>query len=263
MKKRGPGTESAGGGYAISNANYFCDVYALHKDVDDDTRGNADSPISVDRDTTDFLSLQALLNLEKEWASAFFTTSVWTTDLTPTTTWDDPASDPVGDVETGVTTIIGSTGVDPSTLKLTVGYEVWEKLKHHPDLVDRVKYGQMGTGSPAMVTPAALAAVFGIGELLIARAIQNSADEGATASYSFVSGKHALLTSSPATPGIRTPSAGYTMVWTGRVGANQAGATIRRFRMDHLKSDRYEIEQAFDQKVVSADLGYMMDDAVA
>ena len=262
MRKRGPATESAGAGYAISSADYSCDVYALHKDVDDDTRGNADTPIQVDREASDFLSLQALLNLEKQWASEFFTTGKWTTDLTPTTTWDDPSSDPVSDVNVGVRTIIQSTGVDPSQLKLTCGYKVWEKLKEHPDLIDRVKYGQTA-GSPAMVSPAAVASVFGIGELLIARAIENTADEGANASYDFINGKHALLTYSPSKPGIRTPCSGLTMVWTGRAGSNAAGGVLRRFRMEKLKSDRYEIEHAFDQKLVSADLGYMMDDAVA
>lgn len=263
MKKRGAGTESAGGGYAISSAEYFCDVYALHKDVDDDTRGNADTPISIDRDTSDFLSLQALLNLEKLWAATYFTTSVWTTDKVPTTTWDDPSSDPVGDIETGVTTIIGSTGVDPERLKLTVGYEVWEKLKHHPDLVDRIKYGQSGAGSPAMVTPQAIAAVVGVGELLVARAVENSANEGQTNSFAFINGKHGLISYAPERPGLRTPSAGYTMAWTSRTGSNPAGTVVSRFRMDQLKSDRYEIEHSFDQKVVSADLGYFFNGAVA
>ena len=261
MKLRAPSTESAGAGFAISTDDYFCDVYALHKDIDDDMRGNADSPIQVDRDASGFLSLQALLNLEKTWTTNFFTTSKWTTDKTPTTTWDDPSSDPVGDVQTGVTTITQSTGVDPSSIDMTIGYLTWEKLVHHPDLVDRIKYGQ--TSGPAQVTLEAMAAVFGVGRVLVARAVENTADEGATASYSFISGKHALLSSSPASTGLRTPSSGYTIVWTGRVGANQAGAVIRRIRADLLKSDRYEIEQAFVQKLVSADLGYFFNGAVA
>ena len=56
-----------------------------------------------------------------------------------------------------------------------------------------------------------------------------------------------------------TPSGGYTFSWTGAIGAGDSGGRISRFRLEQLKSDRVEIEMAFDQKLVSADLGYRFD----
>src|SRR5262245_52989247 len=54
-QKRAPATESVGSGFTLDNTpNYFADVYAFHKDVDDDTRSNADAAIDVDRDATEF-----------------------------------------------------------------------------------------------------------------------------------------------------------------------------------------------------------------
>jgi hypothetical protein len=60
-----------------------------------------------------------------------------------------------------------------------------------------------------------------------------------------------------------TPSAGYTFAWNGYMGAAGAGQRVSRFRMDHLRSDRIELEMSFDQKLVSADLGFFWDAIVA
>jgi hypothetical protein len=77
MKLRGPSSESAGSGYEIDNTpSYSCDTYALHKDIPDQLRANADAPISLDRETTEFLTLKALIQQEKSFAAQFMTTSV-------------------------------------------------------------------------------------------------------------------------------------------------------------------------------------------
>ena len=45
-QRRAPGTESAGGGYNLSTGTYSADVWAFHKDVDDQTVANADAPLN-------------------------------------------------------------------------------------------------------------------------------------------------------------------------------------------------------------------------
>ena len=45
MKERAPGTESAGSGYEVDSASYVCKVWALHKNIDDQTRANYDTPL--------------------------------------------------------------------------------------------------------------------------------------------------------------------------------------------------------------------------
>jgi hypothetical protein len=71
-QKRAPSTESAGSGYGITTASYSCEPYALHKDVDDQIRANADSPINLDAEATEFVTRQLMLKREKDWATAFF-----------------------------------------------------------------------------------------------------------------------------------------------------------------------------------------------
>ena len=254
---RAPATESAGSGYNLTTATYNTQVYAFHKDVDDQVRANADNPLNPDRDATSFITQRMLLRQEIQWASEFFTTSVWATDSTPTNLWNDyTASDPIGDVETAKATILTSTGFLPNTM--VMGYDVFRQLRNHPDIVDRVKYT-----SAENVTEDILARFFGVDRILVARAVKNTALEGAATSMSSIVGKNAALYYVAPSAGILTPSAGYQFAWRGVSDGMGANIGITRFRMPELRADRIEAQMAWDNKVIAADLGYFFSACVA
>lgn len=258
MKKRAPGTESAAIDYTVgASYNYYADVWGIHHDIPDQRRANADSPLQPDREATELLMQQAMIKREKEWAANYFTTSKWTTDLSPSTKWDAASgSDPLGEIETGKLAIVQSTGFEAN--KAVINRAVWSTLRHHADIVDRIKYGQTAPGA-ANVSMQAFADLIEIEELLVMRAIENTAAEGATNSHSFIGGNHCLLVYAAPSPGLMTPSGGYTFSWSGYSGAGPAGQRVSRFRMDSLRSDRIELEMAFSQKLVAPDLGYLLN----
>lgn len=257
---RADATESAGSGYGLSTSTYSCDVYAMHKDIGYQTRANADSQINLDRDATEFVTQRLLLKQEIQFVTDFFTTSVWGTDSTPTNLWSDfTNSDPIEDIETGKEAILSVTGQMPNTLVL--GYQVYRKLKNHPDIIDRIKYTSGVTGRT--VTPELLAAMFDIDRVLVARAIKATNNEGETAAYSFTHGKHALLAHVAPSPGLLTPSAGYMFSWQGVSDGLGANIGVRRIDMPTTRAERIEGEVAFDNKVVGSDLGYFFSGAVA
>lgn len=273
-EKRAPGTESAGGGYRIDNTpTYFCDVYAFHKDIPWQIEANADEILDLEREASEFVAHKMLIRQEKAWATDFFAAGVWTTDITgvaasvgagETLQWSDTTADPIGDIRNAITTVEESTGFTPNTL--TIGKRVFDALEDHPDIVDRIKYSGMTgrEGSPARVNSNTLAQLFGLDRVMVMRAIENTATEGATNSHSFIGGKKALLSYVAPNPGRMTPSAGYTFTWDGYVaGANEMGFATSRFDMQNLKSTRVEGEMAFDQKLIAADLGYFFDSIVA
>ena len=256
-QKRAPATESVGSGYSLSTSTYSADVYAFHKDVDDQVRANADSPLNVDRDATEFVTQRMLMRQEVQWTSDFFTTSIWGTDKTVDNLWSDyTASDPIGDVETGKATILNSTGYLPNTMVL--GYDVFRQLRHHPDIVDRVKYT-----SAENVTEDILARFFGVDRILVARAIRNTGREGAANAFSNIAGKNCALYYVAPTPGLLTPSAGYSFAWRGVSDGMGANVGITRFRMPELRADRIEAQMAWDNKVIATDLGYFFPSCVA
>jgi len=271
MKKRGPGAETPGSGYEIDSSNtYFADVWGVHKDVADQIRANSDAPINLDREATDFVTMKALIRREKEFVSTAMTAAVWTRDYdgvsaSPSTSevlqWNDASSTPIEDISDARYDIMKLTGYEPN--KLILGAPVYKELINHSDIIDRLKAGQT-PGGPAMANAVRLAQIFEVDEVLVMKAIENTAAEkAASASHDFIGGKDALLVYAPPAPGVMTPSAGYTFVWTGLLGAGPQGNRITRFRMDALASDRVELEIAFDIKLISANLGAFWDGVVA
>lgn len=263
-QRRAPGTESAGGGYNVdSTGSYSCRVEAFHKDVDPQVRANSDNPLNADADAVKFVSQILMIRQEVQWASKFFITGVWGTSTTPANLWSDyAASDPISDVETGITTVLQNTGKKPN--KLVLGYPVYTKLKHHPDIVDRIKY-TAGMGDPAQASPQTLAKLFGVSEVLVCEAVYATNNEGETAAMSFVQGKHALLVYAPPAPSLMEPSGGYTFSWTGISKGLGATTAIYSIPMDWLGVGtlRQEGEIAYDQKIVSSDCGYMFVSVVS
>ena len=262
---RRAGAESVGSGYGVSDTAYFCDKYAIHKDVDDDTRRNADAVHDLDREATEFVTQRMMLRHEIQWVTDYFATSVWGTDLTPSNLWSAYAtSDPLTDIETGKETILSNTGMMPNTLVL--GYQVYRQLRNHPDLVDRMSNVVVlnANQQPARtVNIEAMARLFDVERVLIARAVKATNKEGATGAYAFTHGKNALLCYSAPQPGLMTPSAGYIFAWRGVSGNLGTTIGVSTFRMEQLKADRVEAEYAFDNKIIGSDLGYFFSGAVA
>jgi hypothetical protein len=257
-EKRADATESKGSGYEVGKDSYSCDVFAFHKDVGDQLLANADAPLNPLREATQFVASRMLLRQERQFVADFLQTGVWSNEFTgvasgPTgnqfVKWSDYAnSDPIQDVERFKESIAGKTGYDPNVL--TLGKNVFTKLKNHPDIIDRIKYT-----SSENVTKDLLARLFEVDKVLVSTSMYATNKEGQTGAYGYNFGDGILLTHSASSPGLLTPSAGYTFAWTGvSDGAGLAIGTTQ-FRMDHLRAERIESQSAWDNKVIAADLG--------
>ena len=261
-EKRAPSSESAGSGFTVDNTpTYFADVYAFHKDVDDQIRANQDQVINIDRDATEFVSRDLMLKKELTWAARYFTTGVWTgsttgSDVTPATLWDAGGSTPIEDMRAQLLATKRRTGFRAN--KAVMGEEVWNVLQDHPDFLDRIKYTQT-----AIVTTGLLASVLGISEVMVAGGVENTAIEGATEDMQFIFGKDVLLVYAAPRAGLMTPTGGYTFAWVGLFGAGALGTRIMRFRMEHLKSFRVEGEMSYDQKVVAPEMGAFLTGVIS
>ena len=257
-QKRAPGAESAGTGYNVSTATYASDVYALHHDVPDQLRSNQDAALNLDRSATEFLTHQMLLLREVSWAAKYFVTSVWTgaSDVTVSPKWDASSATPIEDLRAKIDAVEVKTGFRPNTLVL--GALVWNTLVDHEDLLARIQYTQTG-----IVSTALLAAVLEIDQVFVMRAIQNTANEGATAVMARIAtAADCLIVYANPRPGLMVPSGGYTFSWTGYIGAGGDGSRTKRFRMEQNAADRVEVEMAWDQKLVGSDLGVFFDNVL-
>jgi hypothetical protein len=267
-QQRAAGTESAGGSYDVDTTpSYFCTKYAFHKDVDDDSRANYDSPVlDPDRGATLFVTQQLLLIRERIFTTNFLTPGLWTTTLRGTgdgvgtsfTKWDDYVADPttyksnpIVDVDNWKLDVKRETGKMPN--RMGVSLDVHVILKNHPVIKDVYKYTQKG-----VVTEDMLAEVFGVKKYVVMSSVVNTGLPGEDNNdFAFFANDRLLLCYAPDAPSIEEPSAGYTFSWTGYLGATSEGTRIKKFRMEQLESDRVEGELAMDMKICGQDLGLL------
>jgi hypothetical protein len=269
-KLRGPATEAAIAGFGLDTDGYAAKVVALKAQLAWQVAANADTPVQLERANTELLLHQMLIEKEVDWATRYFTTGIWGTDYTggtgtnDTTRWSDGTNGtPIEDVRKAKTDMLEATGYEPNTFVLS--QRVMDALVDHPDIIDRIKYsGGVGNQNPARTTVQALAQLFEVERILVMRAIQNTAAEGDANSHSFIGGKNALLTYVPATPGLMTPSAGYTFTWSGYQGAsNEFGVSVTRREREIIKATEVEAEMAYTHKLVASDLGVFFSSIVA
>lgn len=262
MRERPNGSESAGGGFSVSNDSYNCETYSLHKLITERDRKNWNLPnLTIEDAAVQFLTQQALQKMERQWVADFFTTGVWGTDNTSFTKWDVPAtSDPVSDVDTGKLTVSAATGFVPNTLVMDLN--TYFALRRHPLIIDRVTGGST-SANPAVVSRQAMAAVFEVERLLVSSSVKATNVENETIATSHVAGKNALLCYVPASPSLTEPSAGYTFMWDA-AGSGQ-DVTIYTIEDPHkgVGTVKHEIEMAWDNKVTSSLLGYFFSATVS
>jgi len=143
----------------------------------------------------------------------------------------------------------------PNTLVLP--YEVFAALRQHPDIIDRMKYVQVASG-----TAAQLAELFDVERVLVPRAIQNTAAAGQAASISYIWGKNALLAYVPARAGLKQPSFAYTFRWSLAPGSVN-GHLVETWRENRRKADMIRVQKYYDMKIIAPGAIHIWKDAVA
>lgn len=258
MQLLAPGTEAVEAGYNLTTGQFNCRVHALGKMIDDQERANYDQPGDIEADSTEYLTQKAMIHLERQWSSAFFSTGIWDTDVTLVgpDQWSDPVgSDPKADVQAGMATVLTNTGFEPNSL--IVGYEVHQALQRHPLVRDQFKYT-----SAESINEQMLARFFEVDQYLVCKAVTATNAENAADAMSLIQGKNALLAYVAPRPSLMLPSAMYSFVWTG-LGMNNLGMKVLNIPIPEKHGNKIELQLAFDNKVVAADLGYFLADVVA
>jgi len=272
MQLRAPGSPAAAGGYKLTTLSYVANVWALKKIIDDQIRANSDSPLQPDRDATFYLTQQALVNRDVNWAAAYFASGIWGTDYNGASTasgtnlqyWNSSGSTPLDDVLAAQLTIKQNTGYWPNTLVLSA--YVYLKLLTNAQIIDRLKYGQTAPG-PVTVSTSDLEALFKVKRVLVMSGIQTTSAEneqldsdGTTPdTFAFIAAKSAMLCYAADSPSIFAPSAGYTFNWTGLTGATAAGMRIKKYRWEVDAADHVEIESAYSFGLVASAMGGMFN----
>lgn len=254
--KRAAGTRAKRGDFGITFDSFLCEEVAFAREIPDEIRRNAMDPIRPDQDATDYATDKVLLAKEVRVAAKMMLTGSWASGHAVTLTggqqWSDySTSDPISDIEVGVNLVAGKTGRRPNTMVMS--FPTYQKLKNHPDIVDRIKYSQKG-----IVTIDLLKELFEVERIFVGSAILTASNEGVAAGsevYSYVWGKGVWVGYVAPNPGLQTPSAMYQF--------SSGPRNVRRWREEPEHQDVVEAYELVDERIVSSLVGYLLNTAIA
>lgn len=275
VQLRAPRTKAPVVGMSLSSDTYSAEVYSLATNFDFETLANEDQALNIRAAGAQMLTMQLMIDREIKWASKYFASSIWGTDWagvsgTPSTNqvkqWSDYTnSTPIKDVTALMQAVqLKSGGFKPNVM--VVGKQTRDVLVNHPDILARLNGGATVTNT-ALITDAKIAEIFGVEEFLVMETVKNTSAEGVAESNSFIGGKSAALYYRPRAAGLMVPSAGYTFTWSDVANNSGYGIDIKSYVGDFLRvegvAELLEANLAYDQKVVSSDLGGFIATVIA
>lgn len=208
-----------------TDGTYKCEVDQVIVGIDqiatlDYQRSRAPGAADPRRAKVRFAAEQMLLHQDVIFATSFFKAGVWAqewegVEAAPSGSkflkFTDANFDPVNFFDARIRDIKQSGRRKPN--RLALGYDAYLALKNHPDILERVKYTGT-TANPANVTPAVLAALFGVEQVKVLESTYNAAGVGKAEDMQFICDTNgALLCYATPTPAIDEPSAGYIFTW--------------------------------------------------
>lgn len=277
VKKLAPGVESEVIDLNVSTDSYFCEVYALGMEFTEQMLGNVDNQLNVRLAGSTMLATRMRLKREQDWINTYFAPGVWTTEYTGVTAtpnatqfiqWNDYINaTPIQNLTRARTALFLASGGAASYTDIVavMTQDVFDVLVNHPDILARLNGGSTVTNT-ALVTQQKLAEVLGVNEILVPRAIQNTAKEGLPDAHSFMATKRFALFSRPKSPGIMVPASGYNFTWNAGTNAG-FGIQVNSFTGDYLRikhvAEKLEVINCWDMKVVSPDMAVFFGSVIA
>lgn len=256
--QRADGAEAVETSWDLTTGTYQCEEYALRDIVTDRARKNQDQPLNLDMDTTKILIQQLMVEKEYRVAEALFNTTTFTSYHSALSTayrWDNYTSsdsDPLAYIDTAKESV-GKYALRRANTVI-MGEEVFDHVKHHPIILDRIKYGS-DSAKPALVTPNLLAQAFGVDQVLVGTAWYNSATEGQTVTPARIWGKYVMVAYIESSPSIKSPTLGFQ--------PHSQNMTVSKWREDKRKGDIIEVSYVSDEVIVNAGSAYLYSTVVS
>ncbi|MCW3053302.1 MAG: hypothetical protein JWN14_2472 [Chthonomonadales bacterium] len=254
---RRPGTRSQQITWDVSNQSYSCEEFARNYPITDAERKLADSPISIEVDTTESLTDTIMLDNEIQVANKAMLRSNYASAnkvqlVTTTTSWAAATGKPLS-----VDIPNGKRAVKSGTLKaanaMALNYNASIVLSQNAEYVDRFKYTSKETVTNAGLIPN----INGL-EIVESDTMKATSAENATtftAGYCWTDDQSqdaALIYLKPAAVGLKMVALGLTFECPDDT-TGASGFTTQRWREPWIKSDVIEVATNRDFRFTSTD----------
>lgn len=254
---RAPGAKSKETTYDLTQVPYGPLPSRALKNKVTDELGRQMGQTLAEKNATVRTIQKLLIAKERRLASQMADTAVITqnTTLSGTSQWSDYTnSDPVANIFTARSAVNSGCMNEPNTLLL--GYEVWQKLRNHPDLVNRIN------GLKEALSIEQMKSIFEVDNIIVANTQYNTTRQGAAKSMSQIWGKHAwLLYINPGAPQeIDSITLGHTLRLEGE-GMDRT--IVKKWYDEDAESTWVRASMKYDQKFMAVECAYLIKDAVA
>lgn len=243
--------------WSVSTDNYSVKDHGQADWLAQSTIDNADNPLQPEIDTNDFLNLLLDIPQEKRVADIVFAAGSYPSGNKVTLSGNDQWGGSTDSPVDNVLTAIEDCFVRANTL--VYGHDAWKKFRALPEVLDAVKGATRYQGSPGgLASPQEVISLFEVDHLFVGRAKYNSAEQGQTATYTRLWGKHMAALHVVPNPGIKSITFGVTF-------AESLKRTTKTFDGKRGVKGAHHIKVTWNstEKVVASDLGYLITDAVA
>lgn len=263
---RAPGTAARRGGYTVTSENLDPKQIAFAKEVADELRADAGTagnlPLRPETEAIELCADKIDMFKEKLVADTVFA-QTWVDGNSGGEDaeggWGDTTTSNtmITDIVTAKQAIRGATGREPNVL--LIDYDTLQAQTNNPNLSDKVKYSQLD-----VMTTDLLARLLGLEQVIVGRALYNTAKEAADGSdftaadiWEKNAGKgSAFLFYRPASAGLFQAAPGYQY----RLTVQGLSRRTYSWREEAIHSDVYEVQEDVDIAVVDTNCGYLWKD---
>ena len=249
----------------VTTNSYKCQNYGYIAKTAVQSEKAADVPLNIKQDAAMDCTDQLWLAREVRVASLLTTSGNYASANVQTlvggTQWN--AATGAGDIFGNFETALGLVQPAPnSKLVAWMGYAVWQQIKNHPAVLDRVKFGG-NNANPALTRMQALAEVIEVDEVVVGKAWQIATNPGQANAQTRVWGKHAGIVAVPQYPSTRSLGFAQTFRWN-QVGPS--GVAIQTWYEPApglLGVNKYKVVHSDHEVIPANDAGSLILNAVA
>jgi hypothetical protein len=239
-----------------STTSYSIEGHGLESLVTPDDYRNVQQPFDAEKDETVGVTTQILLEKELVVAQALTNTAVLTqnTTLSGSSQFSDYAnSDPLAIAATAREAVREGCGLKPDTV--IFDYQVYNKLRFHPQLLDALGYKW---DRPGGLNAQELCAALDVKKILLPDGVYNNSVEGQADALTPIWGKDMLFAVLPPTAQPRQVSLGYYVTYD-----QQPRAVYKQPEFNPPGSTKILVEDSYQYLVSDVGAGYLVKGAVA
>lgn len=270
LQPRAPGAPYPRLQTKVDNDNYKCEDYGVEAPAPDEERKKYASYFDLDK-----LKVNRIVDTQRvnhEIRTVNLVNSAAIKSAAIAIPWNDPASNPKGDVDAAKEAIRQASGMRATTL--VISEPTFLMLQAHPKLTDLFKYT-----TPGLLNEDKLAAYFGLREVVVAWNVQAINNEGQAFVPADIWGNMAFVAAVVNANDMEVPTFGRTFHWSAFTSEvnNETGGTgpamtsggggpdataVFTYRDETIKADVHRADDYEVEKLVCPGAGFRLDNCL-